>query len=140
MPLHPVAKRMLEDSAASGRPNAHLLPVEVARDNFESDLSGLAKPGIAETRDLPIPARDGHDLPARLYLPEAGRTDLPLVVYFHGGGWLLGSVDSHDVTTRLLAKASGCAVLSVGYRRGPEWRFPTAVHDAVDALRWAAES
>ena len=140
MPLHPVAQQLLADSAASGRPNAHLLPVPVARENFESDLSGLTKPEIARTRDLRIPARDGYDLPARLYLPEDGRSDLPLVVYFHGGGWLLGSIDSHDVATRLLARASGCAVLSVGYRRGPEWRFPTAVDDAVDSVRWAAAS
>lgn len=59
-------------------------------------------------------------------------------MYYHGGGWLLGSIDSHDVATRMLANASGGAVLSVGYRRGPESRFPTAVNDAIDALEFAA--
>jgi acetyl esterase len=138
MPLHPVAIQMLADSAASGRPNAHLLPVDEARVNFEGDLGALSKPEIAETRDMQIPTRDDAEVPARLYLPTTSEGPLPVVVYFHGGGWLLGSVDSHDVTTRRLALASGCAVLSVGYRRGPEHRFPTAVHDAVDAVRWVA--
>jgi acetyl esterase/lipase len=61
-----------------------------------------------------------------------------LVVFFHGGGWLLGSVESHEAQARLLALASRAAVLSVGYRRGPESRFPTAVQDAYDAVVWAA--
>jgi acetyl esterase/lipase len=63
---------------------------------------------------------------------------LPLIVNFHGGGWLLGSIDTHDVVARALAVATGAAVLNVGYRRGPESRFPTAVDDALDAVRWAA--
>jgi acetyl esterase/lipase len=127
---------MLDDLAASGRPNAHLLPVATARENFEADYAGLARVPVARTRNLTIPTRDGGTIPARLYLPHDA-AGLPLVVYFHGGGWLLGSIDSHDVTTRKLARAAECAVLSVGYRRGPEARFPTAVHDAVDAVRWS---
>jgi acetyl esterase/lipase len=138
MPLHPVAQQMLADSAASGRPNAHLLPVPEARANFESDFGGLAKPDVAVARDVTITVRDTA-LRGRLYRPTTEGT-LPLVVYYHGGGWLLGSIDSHDVTTRLLALASGCAVLSVDYRRGPEHRFPTAVEDAVDAVHWVVEN
>ncbi len=136
--LHPVAARMLEESRSSGRPNAHLLPVEQARANFERDYASLPRPDVAVSRDLLIPARDGTSLPARLVSPVAD-DGLPLVVYFHGGGWLLGSIDSHDVVARGLARATGGAVLSVGYRRGPESRFPTAADDAVDALRWAAD-
>jgi acetyl esterase len=86
-------------------------------------------------RDVTIRVRD-TTIRGRLYRDSEDGV-LPLVVYYHGGGWLLGSIDSHDVTTRLLAKASGCAVLSVDYRRGPEHRFPAAVEDAVDAVRWA---
>jgi len=137
MPLHPVAQKMIEDSRASGRPNAHLLPVAEARQNFESDFGALSKPEVATVVDVTVPTRDGESLPARLYLPSA-ESPLPLTVYFHGGGWLLGSVDSHDAATRKLALASGAAVLSVGYRRGPEDRFPTAAHDAYDAVAWAA--
>ncbi len=137
MPLHPAAAKLLADSAASGRPNAHLLPVPTARANFESDLGGLTKPDIAVARDLTIEVRDTQ-IRGRLYRSEPDGI-LPLVIYYHGGGWLLGSIDSHDVTTRLLALASGFAVLSVDYRRGPDSPFPVAVNDAVDAVRWAAD-
>jgi acetyl esterase len=136
MPIDPIAQKMLDDAKASGRPNAHLLPVETARANFEETFAALIKPEIHRTADLQVPTRDGATIPARLYLPD-DRNDLPLTVYYHGGGWLLGSVDSHDVATRLLASASGGAVLSVGYRRGPDSKFPTAVNDAVDAVQWA---
>jgi acetyl esterase len=136
MPIDPIAQKMLDDAKASGRPNAHLLPVPTARENFENTFAALAKPPVARTVDVTIPTRDGATIPGRLYLPSHDET-LPLTVYFHGGGWLLGSIDSHDATTRLLAVAAGSAVLSVGYRRGPDHRFPTAVDDAVDALRWA---
>jgi len=136
MPLDPIAQKMIDDSRASGRPNAHLLSVATARQNFEDTFGSLTKPEIYRTIDFDIPTRDDERIRGRLYLPgnEAG---LPLTIYFHGGGWLLGSIDSHDVTTRLLAQASNSAVLSVDYRRGPEYRFPTAVYDAVDALDWA---
>ncbi|VFA88677.1 Acetyl esterase [Gordonia paraffinivorans] len=136
MPLNPIAQKMIDDSKASGRPNAHLLPVETARENFENTFAALEKPPIHETRDVAIPTRDGETIRGRLYLPS-GAEDPPLTVYYHGGGWLLGSIDSHDVTTRLLATASESAVLSVDYRRGPDHRFPTAVNDAIDALEWA---
>lgn len=135
MPLHPAAAKLLADSAASGRPNAHLLPVETARANFESDLGGLEKPAIAVALDVEIQTRSER-IRGRLYRPREDGV-LPLVVYYHGGGWLLGSINSHDVTTRMLALASGFAVLSVDYRRGPDSRFPAAVDDAVDAVLWA---
>jgi acetyl esterase len=137
MPIDPIAKKMLDDAKKSGRPNAHLLPVETARQNFEETFGALARPPIHHIVDVQIPTRDGSSIPGRLYLPTEQRTALPLTVYYHGGGWLLGSIDSHDVATRLLAVASASAVLSVGYRRGPEARFPTAVDDAIDALEWA---
>jgi acetyl esterase len=139
MPIDPIAQKMLDDAKKSGRPNAHLLPVETARQNFENTFADLVKPPVHRVVDVTIPTRDGETIPGRLYLPAEQSAVLPLTVYFHGGGFLMGSVDSHDVTTRLLANASGCAVLSVGYRRGPDFRFPTAVNDAIDALVWAAD-
>ncbi|GAS89210.1 alpha/beta hydrolase [Mycolicibacterium brisbanense] len=139
MPIDPIAQKMLDDAKKSGRPNAHLLPVPTARENFENTFAALAKPPVHRVVDVAIPTRDGQTIPGRLYLPAEDSSDLPLTLYYHGGGWLLGSIDSHDVATRLLANASGSAVLSVGYRRGPEARFPTAVNDAVDALNWASD-
>lgn len=136
MPIDPIAQKMLDDAKASGRPNAHLLPVPTARENFENTFAALQKPDVHRVTDVAIETRDGAVIPGRLYVPAEG-DDLPLTVYYHGGGWLLGSVDSHDAATRLLAKASGSAVLSVGYRLAPESRFPTAVNDAIDAVEWA---
>jgi acetyl esterase len=138
MPIDPIAQQLLEDVRRSGRPNAHLLPVQEARRNYEQDCAALAKPNVQRVVDVSIGTRDGDTLPARLYLP-ADADDLPVTLYFHGGGWLLGSIESHDVVTRHLANASHGAVLSVGYRRGPESRFPTAVNDGVDALHWTLD-
>ncbi len=76
-------------------------------------------------------------IPARSYRPAGAGAGAPLVVYFHGGGWLLGSIDSHDGVCRSLANASGAVVLNVGYRVAPEARFPAAADDALAATRWA---
>jgi acetyl esterase len=129
---------MLDDFVASGRPNAHLLPVEQARANFEALFEGL-RPGedVAATADHEIPV-EGGAIKARSYRPTDG-DGLGLVVYFHGGGWLLGSHESHDTVCRSLANASGAVVLNVDYRLAPEAKFPTAVDDAWAALLWAVE-
>jgi acetyl esterase len=135
--LDPVAKQLLDDFIASGRPNAHLLPVAQARANFEALFEGL-RPGedVAAVADHAIPVAGGT-IPARSYRPSL-QTGLGLAVYFHGGGWLLGSVESHDTICRSLANASGCVILNVGYRCAPEARFPIAVDDAYAATVWAA--
>jgi acetyl esterase len=76
-------------------------------------------------------------IPARLYVPDAAPAPAPLLVYFHGGGWVQGSIESHDPSCRLLAHLAGVRVLSVDYRLAPEHPFPAGVHDAVAAYRWA---
>ena len=135
--LHPQAAELLAAAAQSDRPNAHLLPVEEARRNFDADFAAVG-PGedVDEVADLSI-ALDGGEVPARVYRPGAGRR--PAVAYFHGGGWLLGSIESHDAVCRALANASGAVVISVGYRRGPEHRFPAAVEDCYAATRWVVD-
>jgi acetyl esterase/lipase len=140
MPLHPVAAEMVESSRQPGaRPNAHLLPVEEARANFEGDFGGLPKPEVRRSVDAGILTRDGIVVPARV-IADTDESGAPLVVFFHGGGWLLGSVDSHEMMARKIAIATGGVVVSVGYRRGPEARFPTATDDALDAVLWAVEN
>jgi acetyl esterase len=126
--LHPQALEILAAAAQSDRPNAHLLPVEEARRNFDADFEAIG-PGedVHEVTDLEL----GDGVPARLYRPAGGR--LPVAAYFHGGGWLLGSIASHDAVCRALANAAGAVIVSVGYRRGPEHRFPTAVEDCYAA-------
>ena len=138
MPLHPTAAKLIADAKASGRPNAHLLPVTEARRNFESDWAALPKPDIAVSRDLTVPTADGASIPARMYRSAEAAANGPVLVWLHGGGWLIGSVDSHDGLARRLAIATGMTVLNVGYRLAPEFQFPTAVNDVVDSVRWVS--
>jgi acetyl esterase len=89
-----------------------------------------------KTRDLRIPTDDG-DIPARLYYPILATQPVPLLVYFHGGGFVIGDIDSYDHLARFFALRGGIAVLSVGYRLGPEHRFPRAHEDAFAAFAFA---
>jgi len=96
-------------------------------------MMGGALPGaeLAAVRDL-----DADGVPVRLYLPEADGP-LPLLVFLHGGGWMLGDLDTHDAMHRILADRAGCAVLGVGYRLAPEHPFPAGLDDATTAFAWA---
>jgi acetyl esterase len=91
-----------------------------------------------DVQELTIPARDQASIRARLYHPVEPNwaAPTPTLVYFHGGGFVIGSIDTHDSLCRSLAADSGCAVASVDYRLAPEHKFPTAVHDSFDALTW----
>ena len=82
----------------------------------------------------------GQVCPVRLYKPEGAGATPPLVVYFHGGGWVIGSIEAYDPTCRALAGASGCAVASVEYRLAPESAFPAAPEDCYAATGWLAEN
>ena len=122
----------------AGHPAFHTLTATQARAAYEAGAGVLEipKPALARLEDFHIPARDGHALPARLYAPSA--EVLPVLLYFHGGGFTIGSIATHDILCRQLSLLAGCAVVSVDYRLAPEHRFPTAAHDAEDALRWVA--
>nr|WP_306373261.1 alpha/beta hydrolase [Salirhabdus sp. Marseille-P4669] len=89
-----------------------------------------------ENRVLPL---DGRDIPVRVYTPLGNQEILPGLVYYHGGGWVIGNLDSHDNVCRFLAKEANCIVVSVDYRLAPEHKFPTAVDDAYDSLKWIAD-
>ena len=93
-------------------------------------------PAVARVEDVSM-ALDGRTIGGRLYVPDGAGDNPPLVVYFHGGGWVIGTLDTHDGTCRALARASGVAVLSVDYRLAPEHRYPAAPLDCFDATRWA---
>lgn len=86
--------------------------------------------------DRSVQSRDGDDIPVRVYSPEG--ENLPGMVFFHGGGWVMGDLEGHDDICRRLAVQIGCVVVSVDYRLAPEHPFPQAVHDAVDATEWVA--
>ncbi|MBT2324156.1 alpha/beta hydrolase [Variovorax paradoxus] len=98
----------------------------------------VPKPELERIEDFTLPARDGHALPARLYAPSRAR--LPVLLFFHGGGFTVGSVATHDTLCRVLSKKSGAAVISLDYRLAPEHKFPTASNDAWDALKFIAKN
>ncbi|MFF2402527.1 alpha/beta hydrolase [Streptomyces goshikiensis] len=103
--------------------------------------SAAPPPAVGSVEDREVPGPDGAPpVPVRVYRPDPGRWPgpRPTVVFCHGGGWVLCDLDSHDRTVRALCRASGAVIVSVGYRRAPESRFPAAVLDAYAALRWAA--
>jgi acetyl esterase len=130
--VNPQAREILDGRAAAGVPPTWEQTPAQVREGFEPVREMIGPgPEIASVRDIEIPGQAGG-IPARVYEPV---TDPPgTVVYYHGGGWVLGSVDDWDAVTRALAVASGCRLVSVDYRLAPEHRFPAAVDDAFDAL------
>lgn len=109
-----------------------------ARVDFEAASGFLDVPlDSVSCQDFTLAARDGHSLAARLYRTGQAADGLqPVMLYFHGGGYVVGSLDSHDALCRRLAAQGGFALLTVDYRLAPEWRFPTPVQDACDAANW----
>ena len=137
-PLNGDARNVLDAMAASGNPPLESLPTEHARVGLAMGFAALQGPKteLPEVRDLKAPGPAG-EIPLRLYRPSEGAS-LPAVIYFHGGGFVLGDIETHDSTCRLLSQASGCIVISVDYRLGPENRFPAAPEDCFAATQWIA--
>ncbi len=123
-------------------PALHTLPAHQAKAAYAlgAQVLEVPKAHLARVEDLHIPASDGHALPARLYSPvsHAACSNVPVLLYFHGGGFTVGSIDTHDILCRELSRLSDCAVVSLDYRLAPEHKFPTAANDAWDALAWLA--
>ena len=137
MPLDPQQKAMLDDMAALGNPPNHTLPAAEARANA-ARRPQTPGPEVARVEDRVIPG-PGGDLPVRIFTP-AGNGPFPVLMYFHGGGWVLGSVQASDGTCRHLANGAECAVVSVEYRLAPESKFPAAADDCYAATVWAVEN
>src|SRR6186997_1631458 len=139
--LDPDNQRVLDLIKQVGRPPVATLEPPAAREMyrtgrrvFQPDL-----PEMAELRDLSAPGPAGA-IPLRLYRgigTQAG--PLPVLVFYHGGGYVIGDLDTHDYVCRKLANAAGCAVVSVDYRLAPEHKFPAAIDDAAAALRWVVD-
>jgi len=136
--LHPQARALIDLMAERGVPPTHTLTPPEARRLYRERRSYTQPdaPQLARVEDLQAPG-PGGPIPLRLYAPaprEAG--PLPVLMYFHGGGWVIGDLDTHDVLCRQLALGAGCAVVSVDYRLAPEHRFPAAVDDCIAATAW----
>ncbi len=136
MSLHPQVAALLGRVARSPLPKYHAVSPFVARRIYRDTRAALAPkaPEVAEVRLLAFP-----NYAIRAYRPDREQT-LPALVYFHGGGWTIGDVDTHDTLCRQLAIGARCAVFSVDYRLGPEHPFPAAVEDCIAATRFVSES
>jgi acetyl esterase len=137
--LDPQARALLKLIEERGLPPMHTLsPAEARRFYLERRFFTQPEaPDVAAVSDLEAEGPAGT-IPLRSYRPLGSQPDaaLPVLVYFHGGGWTIGDLDTHDVLCRQLANGAGCAVVAVDYRMGPENRFPAAVDDCFAALRW----
>jgi acetyl esterase len=142
--LHPQAKALLDFIEQNQIPPTHTLdPVDARRWYRERRaFSQPTPPKVADVQELQAQSKHGP-IPLRLYRPLIVGKDpathsqaLPVLVYFHGGGWVIGDLDTHDTLCRQLANGSGCAVVAVDYRMGPEHRFPAAVDDSLAAVYW----
>ncbi|OYU34766.1 MAG: hypothetical protein CFE35_12805 [Novosphingobium sp. PASSN1] len=137
MTLDPYMQGFIDHMRAAGMPPdfAAIGPLAAKAAAAESGKAMGEGPAMAREQDLMVDGADGP-LKARLYVPDAQSTGL--LVYYHGGGWVLGNLDGYNAVLRRFAKASGCAVLSIEYRLAPEFPFPVPVDDCYAALSWAA--
>jgi acetyl esterase len=138
MPIDPKVRAMLDRMASSGTPPLDTLSPVQARKVFLNMRSTKGEPEpVGEVMDRAVPGSFG-DIPIRIYTPEVDGP-YPALVYYHGGGWVIGNLDSHDGICRSLTNLAKCAVISVDYRLAPEHPFPAAVEDSYVAAQWIFE-
>ena len=140
MPLDPQAKALLDEFAAAGAPPPWEVPLADLRVGFDELSAALAAPApeVARVEDRTVPGPDGA-IPIRLYWPESdGDGTLPVLVHFHGGGFVLLGLDAYDPICKTLCAGAGCIVVAVGYGKAPESKFPKAADDSWAATRWVA--
>ena len=141
--LDPQARNLLDLIDARNLPALNALPPAEARKAYRDGRAALQPPApeVASSRDFEVPG-PGGSLTVREYRPQGGTPDQTLgaLVYLHGGGWVIGDIDTHDTLCRLLSNQSGCAVYSVDYRLAPESPFPGPANDALAATRWVFDN
>jgi len=138
----PEIQDVLDELDELGLPEVHTLSVAGARAQLDdlNDFDPAEMDPVADDREFSTAGLDGDgEIPVRVYEPEA-EPPYPVLVYFHGGGWVVGNLDTHDPVCRALSDAADCAVVSVDYRRAPEHTFPAAVEDCYAATEWAVDN
>jgi acetyl esterase len=141
--LHPQLVVLLERAAQSPLPPYYEVPPVVARRFYRDTRAALTPdPPAVESVQLLLAPGPGGPVATRAYRPKGAGKDevLPALVYYHGGGWVIGDLDTHDVVCRTLANGARCAVFSVEYRKAPESPFPAAVEDCFAALKFIFEN
>lgn len=141
--VHPEIRAFLRQVAEAGLPSIQELTPQAAREQFEAGtrarLEVFPAPPVASVENRTIPG-PGGPIPVRVYRDtDPAEEDRPVLAWFHGGGHVIGSLDTHDTMARSICREAGCVVVSVDYRMGPEHPFPAAVDDCVAAVRWLGE-
>jgi acetyl esterase len=136
MPLHPQTQALLDELAKAGAFDLTTLPPDAVREVYRQMSAARSEVPVGAVADRTIPGPHGP-IPIRVYTP--GSASGAAIVYYHGGGWVIGGIDTHDPTCRALANAAGTTVVSVDYRLAPEHKYPAAAEDCYAALRWIAE-
>jgi len=140
VPLNPQVKALLDSLAAAGGPPLNEMSPEDARTMFKA-LSAMDQPEEVTRVDDRLLPGDGHDVPVRVYTPsDAIGGNAPLLLWLHGGGWVIGDLDTADAVARALANRSGAVTVSVDYRLAPEHPAPTPLEDCLAALTWCVEN
>ncbi|MFT5209996.1 MAG: acetyl esterase [Flavobacterium sp.] len=134
MPLNLILKNVLDEMAASGAPSINALSPTDGRIMYRAMQEGATKEDIAEVRDAQV-----EDIPIRIYRPSSD-VKLPCLVYFHGGGWVIGDLETHDSLCRSIAKASDCMVIAVDYRLSPEHPYPAPLEDCIQVSKWVVDN
>jgi len=139
MALDPQAQALLDAAKAAGLPPVYLLPVPQARQRMEDAFRNPESPlEMGSVSEIAVPSPAGS-VTVRAYFPS-DEPGIGCLVFVHGGGWTLNSLDTHDLLCRQLAKAGRCAVLSVDHRRAPEHKHPAALEDVFSVLEWAFDN
>ena len=138
MPLHPEYEAMLKTLAATPGPALSDMPVPDARAMYRMMRPAAPDLEVGKVEDRALPGPDGA-IPVRIYTPK-GSGPFPILINFHGGGWVIGDLETADAISREFCQRVGCIVVSVDYRLAPEHRFPAAVDDSYAATRWVADN
>lgn len=139
MGLHPQAAAALAQLVDSGMQMHPAMSIKEMR-RIAAMREGGPAPEVAKTEDFTVAGSGGVGIPVRIYRPLGTKKPTPPVLFFHGGGWVVGNLDSHDAQARRLTNLSGCTLISVDYRLAPEHPFPAAYEDAMAVARWISRS
>src|SRR4051812_30773457 len=140
--IRPDAQAFLNYVKAAGGPTLTQLGPEGSRQMYKAMMAAVEPPRgpLARVVELHIPFSQGNSLAARLYAADEAREPAPVLVFFHGGGWVIRDLDTHDALCAEIARQLQITVVPVDYRLAPEHPFPTAVEDCLAASRWIASS
>src|SRR6202049_1557675 len=138
MPLDPDMKALLDQMAAAKLASFHQMTPAAAREQMARRMASGDPVPVARVEDRTLPGPSG-DIPIRIYTPS-GTGPFGALVYFHGGGWVVGNIEMTDQPCRMITNAAGCVTVSVDYRLAPEHKFPAGPEDCYAATKWVAEN